>query len=422
MKHLKNRGSRATIIVAAGFLGLAFTPAIAADLGGDCCADLEERVIELEQTTVRKGNRRVSLQISGHVARQFGWFEDEFGASEFHTGGFGSSGSRIQFKGSARLTPDWTAGYVIRLRISADRDGDVLTAAGRSAGPGNLPVVRDKDFVYLKHKRYGTFATGHLYTPTKSITRISLGGHGVLDPDSTKWNRSSLQGFELEQDGSHQAVSWVSPVFRGFTFGIAWADLDVASNEFGGNDSAVDLFDMALRYAQEFGPMRIAGGLGYSFVDNDEAGDGSNLMGSVSLLHTPSGVNVAMGAGTEIDGGLPLGASDGSPGGRDNTNAQFWHVEGGVVRNFFGPGKTSVFGEYGRYDYDTPAAGAGRHEFRGTTYEDATVDMWGLGVVQHFDSAKTELFLAYRNWQQTSAAAGHDGDVNQVRAGMRIKF
>ena len=42
-------------------------PAKAADLGGDCCADLEERVAELEATTVRKGNKKVSVQIYGKV-------------------------------------------------------------------------------------------------------------------------------------------------------------------------------------------------------------------------------------------------------------------------------------------------------------------------------------------------------------------
>ena len=41
----------------------------AADLGGDCCADLEERVADLEATTARKGNRKVSLKISDWVNR-----------------------------------------------------------------------------------------------------------------------------------------------------------------------------------------------------------------------------------------------------------------------------------------------------------------------------------------------------------------
>jgi hypothetical protein len=42
-------------------------PAKSADLGGSCCADLEERVAELEASVARKGNRKVSLTISGHV-------------------------------------------------------------------------------------------------------------------------------------------------------------------------------------------------------------------------------------------------------------------------------------------------------------------------------------------------------------------
>ncbi len=49
----------ATGLVAAG------PSAKAADLGGDCCADLEERIAELEATTARKGNRKVSLTNPG---------------------------------------------------------------------------------------------------------------------------------------------------------------------------------------------------------------------------------------------------------------------------------------------------------------------------------------------------------------------
>ncbi len=61
---LKRTASRMALVAAAGVLS---TSAYAADLGGDCCADLEERVAELEATTARKGNRKVSLTISGQV-------------------------------------------------------------------------------------------------------------------------------------------------------------------------------------------------------------------------------------------------------------------------------------------------------------------------------------------------------------------
>ena len=55
------------LLLSAALYGGHSAPAFAADLGGDCCADLEERVAELEATTARKGNRKVSLSIYGQV-------------------------------------------------------------------------------------------------------------------------------------------------------------------------------------------------------------------------------------------------------------------------------------------------------------------------------------------------------------------
>ena len=65
-------------LVAAGLLagGMSVSSASAADLGGNCCADLEERIAELEATTARKGNRKVSLTVSGWVAQQVLWWDD----------------------------------------------------------------------------------------------------------------------------------------------------------------------------------------------------------------------------------------------------------------------------------------------------------------------------------------------------------
>ena len=59
--------SRFALVAAAGMLLGAAMPAKAADLGGGCCGDLEERVAELEATVARKGNRVVSLQVYGDV-------------------------------------------------------------------------------------------------------------------------------------------------------------------------------------------------------------------------------------------------------------------------------------------------------------------------------------------------------------------
>ncbi len=52
------------------------TPASAQSYGGDCCADLEERVAELEASTVRKGNKKVSITVTGWIVESMSWWDD----------------------------------------------------------------------------------------------------------------------------------------------------------------------------------------------------------------------------------------------------------------------------------------------------------------------------------------------------------
>src|SRR5688500_6939525 len=59
-----------------GVLAMGTRPAKAADHGGVCCADVEERVAELEATTVRKGNKKVSVTLSGWVVKPGSWWDD----------------------------------------------------------------------------------------------------------------------------------------------------------------------------------------------------------------------------------------------------------------------------------------------------------------------------------------------------------
>ena len=55
-------------------------PASAAQLGAGpgagCCADLEERIAELEASVARRGNRKVSLEVHGQVSEVEMWWND----------------------------------------------------------------------------------------------------------------------------------------------------------------------------------------------------------------------------------------------------------------------------------------------------------------------------------------------------------
>lgn len=70
-RRVNARGILRQIAISAGIAAVTLlTPgAHAADLGGNCCADLEERIAELEVTTSRKGNRKVSLLIGMSTAQ-----------------------------------------------------------------------------------------------------------------------------------------------------------------------------------------------------------------------------------------------------------------------------------------------------------------------------------------------------------------
>ena len=104
-------------LVAAGLLvgGLSVGSASAADLGGNCCADLEERIAELEATTARKGNRKVSLTVSGWVAEQMMYWDDGFEKALYITGLGTTLATNVKFTGQATIAPGYYAGYVLHL-------------------------------------------------------------------------------------------------------------------------------------------------------------------------------------------------------------------------------------------------------------------------------------------------------------------
>ena len=113
-------------LVAAGLLvgGLSVGSASAADLGGNCCADLEERIAELEATTARKGNRKVSLTVSGWVAEQMMYWDDGFEKNPYITGLGTTLATNVKFTGQATIAPGYYAGYVLHLEAI---DSDSLT-------------------------------------------------------------------------------------------------------------------------------------------------------------------------------------------------------------------------------------------------------------------------------------------------------
>ena len=176
-----------TLCAAAGIAMGGVSPAKAADLGGDCCADLEERVANLEATTVRKGNKLVSLTLSGHVNRGMMWYDD---GSMTGVRSFDNimSHSRFRLLGSAKVAPGWTVGYYQEFEFSTASNFGVsqLDDRGFNSAGGNLQGSSPFNFAirqshwYMKNDSLGTLSVGRLNMATKDMPGIELGNIAIV--------------------------------------------------------------------------------------------------------------------------------------------------------------------------------------------------------------------------------------------------
>ena len=171
-------------LVAAGLLAGAATSASAADLGGNCCADLEERIAELEATTARKGNRKVSLTVSGWVNQQI-TFWDDGAESNVYIHDLGSTlGSHVKFTGQATISPGWSAGYVLHLEainsdgltINQDNDNGPAALVGTANGVQTL-----QSYWFIKSEQLGKVSVGK-QSQASDNTAILVDGSGSLVP------------------------------------------------------------------------------------------------------------------------------------------------------------------------------------------------------------------------------------------------
>jgi hypothetical protein len=443
---LLKTASAAAILAAAGFFGAG--TAKAADLGGDCCADLEERVAELEATTVRKGNRKVSLAISGYVSHHVMYWDDGIN-SDTYIGDGGNYGSRWRFTGSAKISPTLSAGFLYEFTAFANsigslnqaNGGDDLGASGGGSGTGGTPgnlAMRDST-VWLRHSQLGMIKVGHGSTATDNLVLIDLGGmsgastpdialynggfiiprNGVYDNTNRTWTTAINGGVSYDTTRRNH-VLYETPTLAGFTVQAAF-----------GEDN---YWDVALRYAGEFAGFRLAFGIGYQEDTEFNSPTGAlpaallcasdcnrketELKGSASILHVGTGLFLTGAAGQrEVENATSLTGAAGN----QNHDENFWYLAGGISQNWFGYGKTVLFGEYSEHNDGL------RRNANFNNVIDSKVTHWGLGVVQYVDAAAMEVFLTYKHYDLEETLTGGvpftgQHDFQTVIGGARISF
>ena len=401
-------------LAAAGLLagGLA-TSANAADLGGNCCADLEERVAELEATTARKGNRKVSLTISGWVTEQVTWWDDGVESNTYVTGAGTTLGSNVKFTGQATIVPGWTAGYVLHLEM--DGSDALTTNASTPNGAGLFAKTANyaqtlQSYWFVKSETLGKVGIG-LQSMVADNAAILVDGSGSLVP--ANWVAFDVFSFNVRNNTAN-AVTWGgagaclpgdcfgvpvnsvrydSPVFAGFSASASWGDDDA--------------WDIGLRYAGELHGFKVAATVVYaeSTGTSSTFGEREYTQAGLYLQHIGTGIfgliNYANIEDTSSNG---LGF-----GGDGDT----WYFKAGLRRNWNHLGATVLYGEYLTSDADAAAVNVAG---------DRELNWWGLGVVQEVDAAAMSFWLKYRNYEFEDNTATQFEDMNEVTFGALINF
>ncbi len=448
--------------------GIALTPAQAADLGGDCCADLEERVAELEATTVRKGNRKVSVKLSGQVNKVLIIWDDGDDTDAYITDNTESS-TRFRFTGSAKFKPGWSAGFLIEIEVESGRSSSVdQKSDDRPTENGDGALEGRKMAVYLKSDRLGTLWMGRYSPATDDILLLNIAGTPNVDATMLTgmgmYNRLSgvtgagglvnlrLGDLRRFQDTRRaNVIRYDTPSLAGFVFSASWGEDDLA--------------DVAVRYKKEWNSIRVVGGIGYSWdTDEDEDGDmrgcgagfaGTNgfgattgpcrqvatdferLTGSVSIMHTPTGLYTYFGGARDQFNNQTIPTTlSGRTSLPDQTT---WYIQAGIKRRmlFRELGATTIYGEYQEAD----DAGIGRSLTNlgqaGNTFEitDTELTSWGFGLVQDIDKAAMQLWTSFRQFdpsvQGISSGATNQNfqtgglvleEQFQIQVGAKIKF
>ncbi|MCV0369332.1 MULTISPECIES: porin [Filomicrobium] len=415
-------------LVAAGLLIGWLTPsASAADLGGDCCADLEERIAELEATTARKGNRKVSLTISGWVGQQVMFWDDGLESNTYVHDLGTTLGSHFKFTGGAQINSEWSAGYVLHieaissdsLTISQNVDNGPAALTGR---PQDAQVLQS--YWFLKSERLGKLGVGLQSQATDNLA-ILVDGSGSLVP--ANWVAFDVNSFFI-RDGAgnltdvtwgaagpcagmggawgdcngipRNVVRYDTPTFAGFSASASW-----------GED---DMWDVAARYAGEHGRLKLAAAIGYNETTDMDMG----ALNNETTRYFQAGLYVQ-----DISSGLfVLGNYGYLDSSEFSGDSQTWYVKAGLRRKWHALGHTVLYGEYlnneadgTRFVADPGVAGFG-------IPSDSGLDVWGLGVVQEIDAAAMSMWIKYRNLEYDDNSGVSYDDFHYVGAGALINF
>jgi hypothetical protein len=406
-------------------------------------------VAELEATTVRRGNRKLEMDIGGTVSHAaLSW--DDGQNTDTYIVGNDNDGTSFEIVGEVEKinNSNWSAGYVIEVGMLTAQSSEVNQIDDNARDKGSLEI--NESHMWVRNKGLGQLSWGEVggSSDVDDATELDLSEtrvvafSGVEDVGGNFFlRRSSTKGV----DGLTPVV-WADlidhlpgidgPLFRydtPITRGLGgWAELGqgpqwelvlaygdpatLAEFEDAGDEEAppprgmIDGFQVAAA-----GTYFNAGNENAPFGDEDsENGDLPDyqaVAGSVSVLHEATGLNLTVAGGERFFTERVELNDDrlGKP-----QDASFYYMKPGIlVDDLVSAGHTAFYAEHGKWrdflgrNTDAEAVGglAGFDEEEVCAPGEACLvskseaTIWGFGVVQRIESAELDLFIGFRLYE-----------------------
>lgn len=408
---LTKTSSRIAIAAALGMTlgGYAMsTPAKAADLGGDCCADLEERVAELEATTVRKGNKKVSVTLSGWVVKAINFWDDGKRTDTWIGDKDADLTSRFAITGQATIAPGWTGGYNITVTAPGNFIDNANQTGGNVFGIASNQFGQDSgllsgintlySYMFIKSDNYGAINWGYLSPASDNpavladLSGTVIESNAVLFESPSFFLRpngagggggdfASLSGFTIgnftncnsgigpigvDCYGAPQSgVRYDSPTFGGFRFEVSYTDylgnlltskgpVLNGSAGLGAYATTPEAYDAALFYTGDWGNFKVSAAYSYTHLNAAVGSADINETNEIhqvgaTVMHVPSGIGLyGMYQNDRVEDGRFVNAVTGSV--QRTPESDAWYLKPFIKRTWSPIGATVLFGEYAQYE------------------------------------------------------------------------
>jgi hypothetical protein len=149
-------------------------------------------------------------------------------------------------------------------------------------------------------------------------------------------------------------------------------------------------YDVALRWVGDIGDVAVRSAIGYQWIDNPDGANSERVAGSIAGIHTPTGLNLSLSAGRQIDG------------------ASYYWIRAGWQLNCFEAGTTSLSADY----------------YHGSDFlsDGAKTENYGIYAVQTIDAASLDIYAGWRRLTYSDKIGISYQDASGLLVGVRFYF